>query len=405
MIGEVHILGLILQSALRSALLGACVYAALKLFRLRDLRTETAIWTVVLLIATATPFLAAWAPGLVVRLPEWPAHGAAAAPSTHPAAATLSDHRALKLALAAYVLIAAACLVRVAVGLLLSWRLCARAEAVLEPWALGRDIRVSPDVDSPLSLAAVIVLPADYGEWSEAKLAAVLAHEESHIRRGDFFIQLLACAHRGLFWFSPFAWWLPLRLGELAETASDAAAMQHIADPAGYAEILVEVTRQARRAPRRLNAAAMAMARGPGVAKRVDHILSGVQERALGGAGRALALGLALMTSLGFAEVRAATAPNAPPLPTTPLARAAEGRLPPGAATASRATPSTSAARVSHANRQSPRDEVPPALVATPVADEVTYDPRALLEEPSVAATPGFILAGPVGRAAANGGD
>ena len=232
MTGEVHILGLILQSALRSALLGVCVYGALKLFRLRDLRTETAIWTVVLLIATATPFLGAWAPGLTVRLPAWPAHGAAAAASsTQPAGA--GDHRAWTLVLAVYLLVAAACLVRVAVGLLLSWRLCARAEPVLEPWVQGRDIRVSPDVDSPLSLAAVIVLPADYGEWSEAKLAAVLAHEESHVRRGDFFIQLLASAHRALFWFSPFAWWLPLRLGELAETASDAAAMQRIADPAG----------------------------------------------------------------------------------------------------------------------------------------------------------------------------
>ena len=395
-----HILALLLQSAVRSALLGAVVYLGLKLFRLRDLRTETAVWTVVLLIATATPLLTAWAPGLVVRIPLWAARQAGAplsAPALISTGATGAE-RGWRILMAVYVLVAAAGLLRLGAGLLLSWRLCARAESVAEPWTLGRDVRVSAHIDSPLSLAGVILLPPGYEAWPEAKLAAVLAHEESHIRRGDFFIQLLAAIHRALFWFSPFAWWLQLRLGELAETASDAAAMQRIADPAGYAEILVEVTRSARRSP----TAALAMARGPGVAKRVEHILSGIQDRALGAAGRTLALAMALLVSLGFAEVRAATAPDPYAPPATPLARAAKARPPSGSTAAVRASPAVAAVRASRIRVSTVAATATPA---TPVRDQITYDPRALLEDSSLVAGPGFMLAGPVGQPVSGAGD
>ncbi len=148
------------------------------------------------------------------------------------------------LLLGLYGLVAATGLIRLAVGLVLMIGLYRRAETVPEAWARGRNIRVSVEIAGPLSFADRILIPADYREWPEAKRLAVLAHEEAHVRRGDFFIQLLASIHRAVFWFSPFAWWLPLKLRDLAEGASDRAATALLDDPAGYAEILIDMSRQ-----------------------------------------------------------------------------------------------------------------------------------------------------------------
>ena len=112
------------------------------------------------------------------------------------------------------------CAIRLATGLLLTVRLYCRAVPVQAAWVQARNIRASAEIKSPVSLAGAILLPADYGEWSAAKLNAVLAHEEAHIARGDFFVQLAALIHCALFWFSPFAWWLQTKLAEIAETAS-----------------------------------------------------------------------------------------------------------------------------------------------------------------------------------------
>ena len=51
---------------------------------------------------------------------------------------------------------------------------------------------LSPRVASPVNIGSGIVLPADYAAWDEEKLRIVLAHERSHIRQGDFYLQLLA---------------------------------------------------------------------------------------------------------------------------------------------------------------------------------------------------------------------
>ena len=54
----------LLESALRSALLGLLVSGGIALFRLRDVRTETALWTLVLTAAIAMPALASVLPHL-----------------------------------------------------------------------------------------------------------------------------------------------------------------------------------------------------------------------------------------------------------------------------------------------------------------------------------------------------
>ncbi len=67
------------------------------------------------------------------------------------------------------------------------------------------------------------MLPADYTEWDSEKLRIVLAHERSHVRQGDFYLQTLAGLYAVLFWFSPLGWWLKRKLSDLSETISDRA--------------------------------------------------------------------------------------------------------------------------------------------------------------------------------------
>ncbi|HEY4031599.1 MAG TPA: M56 family metallopeptidase [Caulobacteraceae bacterium] len=391
------LLGLIADSALRSLLLGALVLAAVKLARLRDVAAEIAIWSAVLLAALAMPALTYWLPGLSVALPLTGRPAATAVVVTGGTAAAAAPFwfvsHAGALALGAYAAVAGFGLVRLLAGLLLMARLHARARPIADPWACGRDIRESAGVDAPLTYARAILLPQGWRDWPPAKLQAVLAHEDSHLRRGDFFILFLASAHRALFWFSPFAWWLKARLGELAEAAADRAAARRIADPAGYAEILLDVARS-RRAP----GLAVAMSGGPDLARRIDQVLDGRPERALGLAGRALALCAVLSLGLGLAEVRAAAqdiaAPSVHPLSSVPPARA-PGRKPlPRAA----ADPPKVAARASRHSKTAVVVASTPGAAAPvappPEAEQVSYDPRALLEEPEAAVLPAVLLAG-----------
>jgi beta-lactamase regulating signal transducer with metallopeptidase domain len=398
MTGDGLTLGLLGESALRTLLLGAVVFGLLKLARMRDLRTETAIWTVVLLVALSMPLLSLWRPGgIAVTLPRLTtqllpaaAHApvvlAVAQTSPHAPARLLawSAAHAAQLLRGLYLLVALAGLARLITGLILTLELYRAAEPIEEDWARGKSVRASAAITGPLSFAHCILLPADYRGWSPAKRLAVLAHEESHIRRGDFFIQLLASAHRAVFWFSPFAWWLQHRLGELAETASDEAAIRRINDPAGYAEILIEVARQAR--PWQ---ATVAMARGPGVAKRIDHILSGAREKSLGAVGRIAVLSLVLTSSLAFAQVHAVIAPdlrNPPPM-----------RM---RWTVSDPSPPAPRGEVHAVRSSSPRTRAKAAIAATldaaapaPQAD-FTYNPRALLDEPEADIIPAIVFSG-----------
>jgi uncharacterized protein (TIGR03435 family) len=84
----------------------------------------------------------------------------------------------------------------------------------------------------------------DWTAWDEAKLAAVLAHERSHIARFDPAVQLLSAVHRAVLWFSPASWLLHSRIVRVAEEASDDAAVAVMRDRISYAEILLEFMRR-----------------------------------------------------------------------------------------------------------------------------------------------------------------
>jgi hypothetical protein len=168
-----------------------------------------------------------------------------------------------------YIVVAGVLLLRLLIGLVLTWRLTRRARPVSARWAAGADVRVSDAVGMPVTFGSTILLPPECFEWSAAKRQAVLLHEGSHVAHGDFYVLLLAVLNRAVFWFSPLAWWQLARLADLAELISDDAAIEVVRDRPCYAGILLDVASNGQRAP-----AGLAMARSRTVPRRVERILA-----------------------------------------------------------------------------------------------------------------------------------
>jgi beta-lactamase regulating signal transducer with metallopeptidase domain len=122
-------------------------------------------------------------------------------------------------------------------------------------------------------LGATILLPSGWHEWDDAKLNAVMAHEMSHVARHDALTQRLSLLHRAIFWFSPLAWWLDRRLADLAEQASDEAALNCGADSKDYARTLLGFFEALQAAPGRVWWQGVSMAKAGQAEKRLERIL------------------------------------------------------------------------------------------------------------------------------------
>lgn len=194
-------------------------------------------------------------------------------------------------ALAAYTLGLAILLGRLVVGLFFSHRLLEGATRIGEPRAqrwlewhtLAMGLRRAPilgesrAVSVPLTLGVLrpsILIPSTWREWPSTKLAAVIAHEVSHVKRNDPRTRALALIYRCFFWFSPLAWWLEHHLTELAEQASDQAAIIAGTDPTYYAEVLMSFFGAIRSGQGRVNWQGVSMARSLRAEDRIDRVLS-----------------------------------------------------------------------------------------------------------------------------------
>jgi hypothetical protein len=176
----------------------------------------------------------------------------------------------LLLALTLYCTVAALLFVRLALGLFTTIRLWRSATPIpahrLGCAAASLQLRASSKVASPLTIGSAVLLPADYTTWDSKKLRIVLAHERSHIRQGDFYLQLLAGLYAAVVWFSPLGWWLKHELAELAEAISDRAGMEEAASCTSYAQILLEFAAT----PRRVRTIGVAMARPGSLSRRIE---------------------------------------------------------------------------------------------------------------------------------------
>jgi len=237
-------------------------------------------------------------------------------------ASSLPEYRRrslLQIAGLLYLSIAGALLFRLLYGLMVAAQVRRSAKPVMldaSPLTDGLQLRVSDAVSSPVTIGSTVVLPADYADWDGEKLRIVLAHERSHVRQGDFYLQLLSAIYAAAFWPSPLGWWLKRKLSDLAEAISDRAGLEEAADRTSYAQILLEFAAAPR--PTRIG---VAMARSGSVSRRIERLLNDVSFRqAFAGTRSALAAVLvvpvALFAATTLVRVQAAgqQAPE-PPIP------------------------------------------------------------------------------------------
>ena len=106
-------------------------------------------------------------------------------------------------------------------------------------------LRISEQVHGPLAMGivrALVILPASaLMALTPEQLESVLAHELAHIRRADYFWNLVQTTVETLFFFHPAVWWLGGRLRHYRELCCDDAAVQACSDPLIYATALLRL--------------------------------------------------------------------------------------------------------------------------------------------------------------------
>jgi beta-lactamase regulating signal transducer with metallopeptidase domain len=325
------------EPALRALVLAALAGLALGVGRVKDAAVRLAVWTALLYVALAMPFLAWVAPA--VRLPMPALLAAPSVPPPAPAGQRIlapgSSVRIIAgatpsarlhsaepfasrwtfswplVAAALYLLIAGVLLAQLAVGFFFSRRVKLSGRpvgdrrvlaALLEQatrWGLDTapELAESPAVAVPVTLGAwhpIILVPTAWRAWSEEKIQAVLVHELSHVVRKDALTRALARIHRGVFWFSPLAWWLERHLAALAEQASDDEALRTVADRIFYAKVLLGFYQDLQGAAGRVRWEGMAMTNRKQAQRRVDRILDS-SRRLSAGLGKPAWVALALL--------------------------------------------------------------------------------------------------------------
>jgi len=169
---------------------------------------------------------------------------------------------------------------------------------------------------------ATLLLPPESAAWPQDRLRAVLLHEAAHVRRRDWLTQTLTQAACALYWFNPLVWLLAARLHSEAERAADDAVLLAGVPPADYASDLLAVARalSANGRQRRASMAAVTMARRSPVRGRLEAILDANRPRhRLTRRSALFAFAVALIVAAPLAALRpAARADEAPAGQTAP---------------------------------------------------------------------------------------
>ena len=288
------------DASVRSLCLALAALVLMWASRVRSASVRHAVWTAALCGMLLLPLLSPCLPFIPLRiLPAAPAGtpvvqpgvilpGPPAAFADRPAPAPRSPTGLPYWPLAAcgvYLAVGLGFLGRLALGFAGTRRLVRRARLVEDARAASclerqgwrvPSLRESDSVAVPLTtgwLRPQILLPRDWRSWDEVKLRAVLAHELSHVRRGDWLIAVLASLNKCLFWFHPLAWWLERQLLSLAEQASDDFSILATGDRQQYAQVLLDIAAALEGRRGRLLWEGSAMARSQRVSQRIDSIL------------------------------------------------------------------------------------------------------------------------------------
>ena len=330
----------LVEVSIRAAALGFLGGVAALVLRGSKAHVRHAVWLAVTIGMLCLPLASFLAPPVPVTIPFWKTFPSVPTPEMIPPLVEGQPARAptpgrsldWQAALwAVYAMGAAALGMRSAVGTYRLRRLVSRSrrEAVdltgeVAPLVgiatAAVDVRSSEHVNVPFTagiLRPVILLPAGWRAWPEAKLASVLAHELAHVLRRDSFSARVAALNRCLFWFHPMAWWLEQKLASLAEESADQMALAVVSDSRAYVAAILDFA-FAMQAGHLHGMEATAMARSTRVGRRVERILA-TRHFSLTTLGRGGALLVALCAiPLVFAAAALAPAPQVAASPSTP---------------------------------------------------------------------------------------
>jgi hypothetical protein len=403
---------LLLEAALRSLVMGAIIFVALRLLRIEQVRARRTAWLLALAGALAMPLLVAAQIGprllpeitfahqpsieaLTVALPSDSGaalrgqvgagqyalgldHGSSAAQPAYSADDRLGAdagradmgragtgradvqrddgarlaNTALLVAVIGYCAVAATLALRLFAGVGFALRLKNQSERVVFPFDPDLDTRASARLQTPVTIGSSVLLPKNYTLWDGATLRIVLSHERAHVRQKDFYVHMLAGLHCALFWFNPFSWWLRRQLSELGEALSDCAAVEQAESRASYAETLLAfATRDHWSKP------SVAMASSSNLTPRIERLLNDQGfERSFAPKQRLpfIAAGvvlLAMVASTSMVRVHAAATGSTTDTASTPIASPTPSTTPTAGTSA---TPGATATGASPASTSSP---------------------------------------------------
>ena len=323
---------LLVNAALRTLVLAAVAGLVLASFRVKATSARLLTWTAVLYAALSLPFPLWLLPSIPVPLPVLPrtavlsaSSGIATASFAKPPVNQESQKQSLagrgrlspefgagipaiagqesseksiavrieslswtSIATAIYLAVAMVLLLRFLIGLAITKRLVKRSQELTDQRlrsilssrtpsnsSLTR-VRQSPAIAVPITVGPIrstILLPSNWREWDDERLEAVMTHELSHVFRHDPLTHCITLLYRAIFWFSPLSWWLQAHIAELAEQASDEAALSGGADRNHYARTLLGFFETLHAAPRRVWWQGVSMAHAGQAEKRLERIL------------------------------------------------------------------------------------------------------------------------------------
>ncbi len=118
-----------------------------------------------------------------------------------------------------------------------------------------------------------ILLPVGASDWEEERVRFVLCHELAHVRRNDWFVQMVAELLRAVYWFNPLLWIACGRLRQVGEHACDDAVLKFGGVRSEYAAHLLALARTLNISERPWSSA-VAMARSSTLERRFRAMLN-----------------------------------------------------------------------------------------------------------------------------------
>jgi beta-lactamase regulating signal transducer with metallopeptidase domain len=140
----------------------------------------------------------------------------------------------------------------------------------------------------------VLLPPALLTGLSLSQIEALLAHEIAHIRRHDYFVNLMQLGAETLLFYHPAVWWVSHRIRVERELCCDDVAVRTSGDAHDYAQALVAVARHTL-------AAATVGAAGPSLPYRVRRLLTPPGDTPRAGAGSMATVVLVLAVAVSTA--------------------------------------------------------------------------------------------------------